>query len=439
MVLYVNNISFEGCCAPYTKNGVRVTPIAQNPSDNEIQTAISCANNSCPIGAGLNGSAFYLGQDLVVKKYSRNQGAKREISVLDKMYDKGISIPNIQQGKYAFSLPNDETYLVSTKISGTNPNPYRNRYNEQNLSRLMKVISDFDLPIQNQNANPDGYFPYSVAMHYDLHAGNINMTQDDAGIFDLEFLQFEDLSDRLQHQTQGRYDCDCNFSDIPGLIGNLRSFEYRALVPYMLKISRQEADELFKNYIQEKAEYHYTQGSFYKAECEKTLDSNPHLSKLTGELARKELAHASMLAKADKDVVKSEKIKIQMAHFIYVQSQFERTVKSKFNMEQIIEYNNNACRYFDEMLANSSCEDERIYYQDCVDLMKNWRGVISWMNWQSKEPSFDMFNRSKKPVDELTDEEFHEIQNRYKEHKQNHELFNAKQLPYKLPVIYDFD
>ncbi|MBQ8475807.1 hypothetical protein IJ531_01980 [bacterium] len=425
---------------PYTRNGIEIIPIAQNPDNQQIENAVNATYSTNSLGKGMNGRAYCFGEDLVVKKYSRNQGAKREIGVLDEMYDKGTIIPDIQQGMYAFTLPNGEKYLVSTKIEGKNPDPHTNKFNSGNLKELMRIITKFDMPA----ANDDIYtsrelFPYSVPMHYDLHMGNINITQTSAGIFDLEFLQYENLSRKMEAQLHYNTDCDCNFSDIPGIVSNLRSFEYRALVPYLLQLPTNEADEFFETYLKYKADYHSERCNFYIQESHNLKNVNEPLSRLTSELAQKEAAHAYMLNTCDKNVIASEKIKMQLANFIYSQSNIEKRTKTRFNRKQIEDYTQSAVSYFNNMYHLSNSEPEKIYYKDCVELMKNWYGVINWMNWQTKKPSFDMFNWENKPVDEMSDDDFHIIQERYKRQREDYELFNIKSSDDYQPVIYEFD
>lgn len=99
-----------------------MTPIAQNPSQEEIDKAVE-ATHTKPIGKGLNGRAYFLGEDLVVKKYMPEEesicyGPQRELKALDKMYDNGIKNSLIQEGKYGFKSPDGEVFLVSSRIDG---------------------------------------------------------------------------------------------------------------------------------------------------------------------------------------------------------------------------------------------------------------------------------------------------------------------------------
>ncbi len=159
------SVSFKGCEKPYYMGGTKIIPIAKNPSAQEIKEAKESAIPPQLIGAGLNGAAFTMGQDLVVKKYTNEEAAQREIQKLDELYDKHLTIPNIQSGEYAFI--NDEgTYLVSKMIRGTTPDCVTNPFNKENLSSLANILYEMDKPVKTSESN--GNFPYAVMMHYDL-------------------------------------------------------------------------------------------------------------------------------------------------------------------------------------------------------------------------------------------------------------------------------
>ncbi len=380
----ISGTYFSGVKRPYSRNGYEIKPIYANPNEDEIKQAIDATKTTSPFGKGLNGYTYpysYLGRDLVVKKYlpkseSYNKNAyDTESEKLDLLYESKISSDSIQQGKYAFRTPEGGEYLVSTMIHGENPDTVTNKFNKENLFQLVNTIIELDMPIKNNNDND---FPYSVLMHYDLCGGNILMDKENAGIIDFEYSKCEDLNEYYMRGKQNILDANCNFSDVACLPSNLRGFEYRTLLLYLLKSNEKEASELFDTYLKYKSNYHQAMGDFYRASMD--MDNE----KIFDELSLREISHANVLISPDRDVKKAEAMKMQIARFMYVQSPFE-IYKLRVNVNQIHEYLDNALAFF-ENKANEENQDRyhKIYYQDGLELVKKWQGLHSLMEYQAE-------------------------------------------------------
>ena len=396
----IKQVSFCGIAKPYKNvQGYYITPIAKNPQQIDIDRAIQATKTKTP-HSGLNGRAYFYGEDLVVKKYMNkdeacNYGPEREIQALDLMYEKGLTHRRMQRGEFAFTTPDNETYLVSTKVAGSKADPQNNKFNSQNLSKLVKTIGKLDKPIkynpedaeiiQKKYIGLPTLFPYQVAMHYDLTTGNYNISENDAGLFDFEYLTLEDLNPTYIFMNHGRTsETLSDLSDISGITSNLRTFEYRGLLHYLEKAETHEAQKVFRDYLHAKSQYHFNRAKFYLSEMQEEKHSNPELFKELETLFNKEIAHAYCLALPTKEIIKAEAMKIQLASFIYKQSPFARSSKDKINPEQIREYVQLADKFFTEQ-AKRTTEYEKTYFQDCKEIMGSWNNLTNWMNWQEKE------------------------------------------------------
>lgn len=379
------NLSFKGVTEPYeTKSGYKITPIAEKPLMRNVKEAIKAAK-ALDSHSGLNGRAYYLGEDLIVKKYmplseAANYNPEREISALDLMYEKGVKNENIQQGMYAFKTPEGGEYLVSSRIKGARPDIKNNPFNKNNLNALVSVLCDLDMP---HRTSETGFFPYEIPMHYDLAPGNIVISDKSAGLIDFEYLKFENLDIPLFNQLKGKFDCHCDYSDIAGIPSNLRNFEYRTLYKYMMNQKPEEAEALLKDYLKAKSSYHEKRSEFYNKEAQKAMQQQDKThTALYSDLSLREKAHAQMLKTDNQDVLKSEILKIQLADFIYTQSPFSHSGKEKINIRQIKDYLKNAEDFFRHKRCNAENVYEAVYYKDCLQLIDNWKGVIGWMDWQ---------------------------------------------------------
>ena len=381
--MLINDISFCGISKPYTnEKGYRVIPISKNPTQKDITKACFATIFKKP-HSGMNGSSYFYGRDLVVKRYfdknkAYNYNPDREISVLDNMYENGLNIENNQIGHFAFTSPKGKTYLVSSKVQGKTFDSKTNKFNEKNLKALIDIFSKMDMPVYDETLNENSNFPYKVFMHYDLSKENYNINENSAGIFDFEYARFENI-DRFFNPL--RRSSNPDLSDIPETISNLRSFEYRGLLPYLAEIEPKEARELFKTYLSIKKDYHNKRAQFYKNEFSKR-----NIDELK-TLFSKEKAHAKCLEKQDENIIKSEAIKIQIAGFIYAQS-FFAPEENKINPKQIEEYLLMANKYFENMLQKAQNQEEKIYFKDCLELTKAWNGVVYLMKMNANKPQY---------------------------------------------------
>ncbi len=395
-------LAFCGVKKPYTNNnGVKITPISVDPTEKDIKDAIQSTKTSKKPMEGFNGYAYWLGEDLVVKKYKGinaiNNDPSREINLLDNLYDNNLVFNNSQVGSYAFEMPNGETYLVSTKVQGKNPDPVEAPFTRENLESLTEIILQMEKGSHFPNSSQNGYSDRCRFMNYDFNGGNMKVTSNKAGMFDYEYSQKENLDDQILNVVLKKPSGpNCNQSDTSGLPSNMRSFEYWTLCDY-LKAS-DNANELFNDYLEIKGKYHNEMTNFYN---DFAKESNfPEACK---EIAKKESAHARLLRKDENgqipsDIKKAETRKIQMSNFMYIQSPFAAI--GKVNTDQLLEYSNETIDYFNECLnqAQQSNDTDRItYYKDCVELMSSWKDVRNVIDWQFSNPN-------QRFLDKLTDE-----------------------------------
>lgn len=382
----MNILSFKGIADPYTnKNGFKVTPIAQNPSQTQIDEAIE-ATQTKPIGQGMNGRAYFLGEDLVVKHYLKDESVSynpdRELRALDKMFDKGVNNKQIQEGKYAFTSPDGEAYLVSSRIEGKSISK-NNKITEKNISSIVKALEGLDKPILKDELKEDN-FPFETFMHYDLTMGNINVSENAGGIIDFEWSNTRDLEEYFEQDKN--FGCimgtDCNLSDIVPVISNIRGFEFNSLCEQLQTQDPSEAKELFSTYLKEKSKYEYSMAEQYGKYASK--------NEVSKTIAEKYKNHAYLLKGASvtdefKDIKESEAIKIQLANFINRQSPMQTFIARKINPKQIMEYSRFAQKFFEEKfeISKEYSDKKRMdYYKDCIKLVQNLSGVEGWLNWQ---------------------------------------------------------
>lgn len=386
----INNgtsIYFTGVAPKYSYKGFEIRPINTDPKENfrQVTDAIQATQNSTQLGKGLNGATYpfqWEGRDLVVKKYfphgkSCNPGAyEREFETLDTLYRKRVKSKGIQQGEFAFRTPEGDEYLVTSRVKGQKPDYIKNKFNRENLKDLLLLLAKLDMPRSNRRYEDDEY-PYECLMHYDLASGNIVIDEDSAGIIDFEYLKPENLNRHYERGKEDFPDANCNFSDIACLPSNLRGFEYRTLVPYLMKLDKEEASKLFDDYLEAKKMYH----EFYINYC--PMES----TEAEKEIFRRKLAHYSVLENPNDDVKKAEAIKMQIARFMYIQSPYKKHGKHKINVKEIHEYFDNALFFFMEKANDpQNNEYEQIYYEDGLELIKKWRSLHGWMEEQFQNP-----------------------------------------------------
>lgn len=395
------NVSFYGITKPYiTKDGNKITPISINPSQAEIQTAIKTADSPTtkPM-EGYNGYAYWLGQDLVVKKYKGinaiNNDPYREINLLNYFYDNGLIIKNSQTGCYAIEKPSGETYMVSTKVAGENPQADGIHFTKQNLESLVSVIAQMDRGINIEGSSKFDYSPQSRFMNYDFNGKNIKITDSKAGLFDYEYGSFENIDDKISEVVLKRPSGpNCNQSDTSGLPSSMRSFEYWTLCDYLKEIDSDEARQIFNDYLEIKGNYHNSMATFFNE-----FEKESHFPDAVSDISEREGAHSRLLRKTSDgkipdDILKSEARKIQMANFLHEQSPFCST--GHVNIEQLLKYTADTIEYFEQNLkkAELNNDDDRIiYYSDALELLSDWSGVSRVLDYQLSTKDSKFLNK----------------------------------------------
>lgn len=342
----MNNISFLGCKPEYYTNGIRVIPIEKDPTLAEIAKTIDTTYEKDKfIGEGKFGKVYQVGEDLVVKRYMRKNNGMREIEVLNNLYDSGFNLPRVQKGKYGFVMPDGYCYLVSDRIDGKKPHYILNQFNDENFASLIDLIFEFDK--LHYDPEKSSYFTY---IHHDLQSGNIKITDDDAGILDLDFLKKEYL-----HDSENKFvsdDYDYNFSDIPGCVSNLRNFEFLTLYPYYTQLFPFNKSEFFEKYLSLKSQYHKKMSDYLKSEYEK----NPNAQELL-KLSKSHKAHSDMLYYPDEDVFNVENMKIRLPY-----SKFFSTIITSGEYLKMLDT-------VKQRYKNESDPEKKIYWEDCLKVL----------------------------------------------------------------------
>lgn len=373
--------AFGGVASPFVlkQNGIKVIPIAVNPSVEDIKQAQNTADTySKKPMEGYNGYVYWLGEDLVLKKFKGENAFSnnpyREINMLDSMQDNNLKFKNSQVGCYAFITPNGTTYLVSTKVKGKNPST-DNPFTKENLESLVDIIYQMDTGADFPDSSRQGYGQRCRFMNYDFNGGNINITPQQAGLFDFEYAVIENIDDMIKKTIINKdTGANCHQSDTSGLPSSLRSFEFYTFCPYLLSLDNPK--EIFEDYLQIKGKYHAKMSDFYKDYAASTVFSD-----VISEISNKEEAHSHLLKKDEnghipEDILKSEAGKIQMSYFMHEQSQFSDT--GHINPKQLKQYTDKLITYFKNSLSlakKNSDVDRIIYYRDCLELMSSWQRV----------------------------------------------------------------
>lgn len=371
--------TFTGIKPPYTRNNRHITPIAKVPSDKDIEDAVKAAEETSDAMEGYNGYAFWLGEDLVVKKYKGENAfsndPSREIKMLDALFDNGLIFQNSQLGMYAFT-DGDSTYLVSTKVDGKEPDSVKSPFTKENLTSLVGIILQMDKGMNMKDSSKGGYNDRIRFMNYDFNGGNIKLTENKAGLFDFEYSVLENIDDMIE-KTIIRKDtgANCHQSDTSALPSSLRSFEFYTFCPY-LNGAEGDISELFNDYLAIKGSYHRKMYRFFGDFAQES--AFPDIAR---EISIHELAHANLLrknadGKVPTDIVLSEARKIQMSHFMHEQSQFSDT--GRINPKQLKKYTEDSIRFFktglEKALQNGDINRE-VYYRDCLELFSSWKRV----------------------------------------------------------------
>ena len=229
-------------------------------------------------------------------------------------------------------------------------------------------------------------FPYRIPMHFDLSNSNIRINENKSGLIDFEYLELYDcayLYESMNYTKQ--LETICDISDIPGITSNVRGFEYRTLIDYVLKLDKSDRKPFYINYLKIKSHYHELMSANYKKlynHNSKSINNDEKMELLN--ISQRHKIHAKLLKNPSDDIIKAEAMKIQISNFIYTQSPFSRKSENKININEILLYLNNANRFFDEMYNNASNENEKIYWEDCIKLGKMFNNVINWIAYQIK-------------------------------------------------------
>lgn len=367
-------ISFQGIIPPYKIAKAKIYPIAKDISSLEINNLCNTiSKKSYCFGEGVNGQAFYYGQDLVVKKSKSNalcpNNIMNEAEKLDILYEflkergKGFSLGNTQKGIVAFQLNNGESYLISSLVKGKKADYCTNPLNNENLTSLVSIITELD----------KGSDKYGRLMVYDLNLGNIHFTKDKAGILDFEHLKGEKLDESIKNVIIDKnYGAAVHTSDTSFLDSNLRSFEFSAFYDYLANTPAQISRKLFNEYLNIKSSYHKNMAKHLKEQAKNSL-----YPEIIESIVNSELAHSKLLANKNlsKDIIKSEAMKIQMSRFMFISSRHCNSPNIRFNPLQIAQYRKKGLEYFNEKLIealHSGNSDKIIYYKDCIKIFNKW-------------------------------------------------------------------
>ena len=146
-----------------------------------------------------------------------------------------------------------------------------------------------------------------------------------------------------------------------------------------------KAKKIFCEYLEAKSSYHKKRAEFFKLEALK-LNKTPEEKEILKELALKEKAHEICLKEynSNPDIIKAEAIKIQLASFAFKQTALS---SEKINPKQIKEYIKKANDYFIKTVSKQTEPYLKIYFQDCLDLMKNWMEIINSIEYQENHPN----------------------------------------------------
>lgn len=366
-------ISFQGIFPPYKIAKAKIYPIAKDISSLEINNVCNTISKSDYFDEGVNGQAFYYGQDLVVKKSKPDalcpNNIMNEAEKLDILYEflkdrgKGFSLGNTQKGIAAFQLNNGESYLISSLVRGKKADYYTNPLNHKNLNSLVSIITELD----------KGSEKYGRLLVYDLNLGNIHFTKDKAGILDFEHLKAEKLDESIKNVIIDKnYGVAAHTSDTSFLDSNLRSFEFSALYDYLNNTPAQISRKLFNEYLNIKSSYHKNIAKHLNQQAKNSL-----YPEIIENIAGSELAHSKLLSNKNlsKDIIKSEAMKIQMARFMFISSKHCNSPNIRFNPVQIKQYRQSGLEYFNKKLIEaleSKNFDQITYYKDCIKIFNKW-------------------------------------------------------------------
>ena len=359
-------ISFTG--NPYKTPKAIVYPISKDFSSTLISYVSRQATDKNYIAEGCNGKVFHLGQDLVVKKSKPDAVFSKDVMTeaekLDLMEnfrkETGFLLGNTQKGVGAFKFNNGESYLVSTFVKGKNPDFLTNPFNKQNFASLIDILTALDI----------GSSKTGRLLAYDFNLGNINISRNEAGLLDLEYIRPNQLEDQIKRQILAG-NITFHSSDTSAIESNLRSFEFTGFYDYLQTLPKKEAKKLFEYYLHLKANYHSKMENFFK---EYSKDSM--YSEIALDIAKKENIHSKLLSKKNipPDIIESEARKIQAVNFQF--ATWRHNINLHFNPNQVKKYYQENLNYFRNQLAaaiDNNDYERIVYYTDALRNVEKWK------------------------------------------------------------------
>ncbi|MCQ2739942.1 MAG: hypothetical protein MJ237_06920 [bacterium] len=366
-------LSIHICHHPVKKNGLKIWQLADFP--HTYGNKLASESNEM-YGKGCNGvvsilKAFGEETNMVVKRFRPKEGQKQRealkevYALLALLVNDIVMASGIQMGCIAYKNKDGDYVLISQKINGQKPDPHNNRFNDKNLNQMVAVLAKLDTPDVYWNMKKPFKTPRknSLLMHYDLKPGNVLISQDNFGVVDFEYLDFIEPP-RFKIKKEKNWGIIVNYSDISGVPSNLRNFEYRTLLPYLMKLEPKEANKLFVQYLKHKSNYYNDLNIQYPRD--------KHFTKII----KLQQAHCNILSKPTQDVIKSEAIKIQIARDIYLLSTHAHGEKTEINLNEIKQYIIDALKFFEYKYDSCCNQDEKTYYMDCIELINIWKNII---------------------------------------------------------------
>lgn len=370
--MYINALKaaapkFSGCAEPYTRNGIKIIPISQNPDEKFTQDVFETAEGK-PFAQGKHAKIFDFKDNLVIKHYINEKFAEHEIDILNKMHDFNILIPCAGRGVSAFKKKNGGIYLVSDKFNGLPLNKIKDSLDIKNLQLIMEALYQLDMPVENPGRKEE--FPFCSLMHYDLHPGNILLDGSRAGIIDFENAVFGNLFYDKDKPKKYIEDSNCYISDIPGVKSNLREFEFNIFFNLLVKNGSIDINK-FAGYLRIKSGYHKKRAEFFEEKAEQYQDKE--IKQQLKTLAQKEYAHYKMLKNPKPAVIEAELAKIQAAVFAYTADAsidlIPRGIKEDYVKSFVSSFKERFQKESDRFTFN---KNKKIYWNDCAELFKIW-------------------------------------------------------------------
>lgn len=334
--------SFQGIAPPYKIVKGIVYPISKCAEKGDI-LKISQIKYPLPMGEGRSGIVFDL-KDFVLKVFKRqgssHSAGKRwyvEVKNLDYLRDLCIKnknpnyLHNTQKGLFGLKLFN-KFYLLSSKVEGNNPNHLKNKFNKKNLSALVEILERMDKGMDGE-----------TFLHTDLRAANVMITDNDAGLIDFGSVvkikirgeKSSNWIDQSEYSNMQKFMLKLFTSDTGFNVGNLRSFEYDLLAPYLSAANKDEATKVFDLFMKLKADYHGKMSKFYLEEFNTTANPDFKL------VSREEQIHSRLLKALPDDIKETEIDRMQINIMLRkVLNILKFKMPAKVNMSEVFQYFN---------------------------------------------------------------------------------------------------